>query len=198
VSAAFFLSIEFQNTGFLAHRLYRAAFNRFPAYREFIRDTQEVGREVIVGQGAWLAQLEANKDAFTGEFVNRPDFLAVYAGFSNEQYVDALNVNTGTSLSTNERNALVEGLNGGSETRATALRKVAEDADFSAREFTKGFVLAQYIGYLRRSPDDPPDTNFAGFDFWLAKLNQFNGDFIKAEMVRAFIISAECRGRFGQ
>ena len=30
----------------------------------------------------------------------------------------------------------------------------------------------QYIGYLRRNPNDAPDTNYAGYDFWLDKLNQ--------------------------
>ena len=197
VSAAFFLSIEFQETGYLVHRLYRAAFNRFARYREFLRDSQELGRGVIVGQGAWAAQLEANKQQFTGEFVSRADFLAIYAGLTNEQYVDALNVNTGNSLSQSERNALVAELNGGTESRATVLRKVVEDADFAAREFRPGFVLAEYFGYLRRNPDDAPDMNFDGFNFWLAKLNQFNGDFVQAEMVRAFLLSIEYRARFG-
>jgi hypothetical protein len=32
----------------------------------------------------------------------------------------------------------------------------------------------QYFGDLRRDPDK------AGFNFWLNKLNQFNGDFVKA------------------
>jgi hypothetical protein len=50
----------------------------------------------------------------------------------------------------------------------------------------------QYFGYLRRNPDE------SGFNFWLGKLNQFNGDFIKAEMVKAFISSDEYRRRFGQ
>jgi hypothetical protein len=39
--------------------------------------------------------------------------------------------------------------------------------------------------------------NFAGYNFWLAKLNQFNGNFINAEMVKAFIVSSEYRQRFG-
>lgn len=52
------------------------------------------------------------------------------------------------------------------------------------------FVTMEYFGYLRRDPD--PD----GFQFWLAKLNQFNGDFSKAEMVKAFISSTEYRSRF--
>ena len=37
----------------------------------------------------------------------------------------------------------------------------------------------------------------SGYNFWLAKLNQFNGDFVKAEMVKAFITSTEYRKRFG-
>jgi hypothetical protein len=56
----------------------------------------------------------------------------------------------------------------------------------------------QYFGYLRRNPTDAPDNNDNGYQFWLAKLNAFNGDFAKAEMVKAFIISTEYRSRFGQ
>ena len=50
---------------------------------------------------------------------------------------------------------------------------------------------------MRRMPDDAPDTNFAGFDFWLNKLNQFGGDFQKAEMVRSFLVAGEYLRRFG-
>ena len=50
---------------------------------------------------------------------------------------------------------------------------------------------------LRRNPNDVPDNNFAGHDFWLNKLIQFNGDFLQAEMVRAFLRSPEYRSRFG-
>jgi len=55
----------------------------------------------------------------------------------------------------------------------------------------------EYFGYLRRNPDDAPEANFAGYNFWLTKLNQFNGDYIGAEMVKAFIASSEYRQRFG-
>ena len=40
-------------------------------------------------------------------------------------------------------------------------------------------------------------SGVSGYDFWLRKLNQFNGNFIAAEMVKAFITSAEYRQRFG-
>jgi hypothetical protein len=70
-------------------------------------------------------------------------------------------------------------------------------------------VLMEYLGYLRRNPDDAPDNNFAGFDFWLNKLNsmsaagedmrdpaQAQNRTLKAEMVKAFITSPEYRVRF--
>ncbi len=60
------------------------------------------------------------------------------------------------------------------------------------------FVLMQYFGYLRRNPTDAPDNNDNGYQFWLAKLTAFSGDFAKAEMVKAFIVSTEYRSRFGQ
>jgi len=59
------------------------------------------------------------------------------------------------------------------------------------------FVLAEYYGYLRRNPTDAPDFNDAGYQFWLNKLNQFNGNYLAAEMVKSFLLSAEYRGRFG-
>jgi len=75
---------------------------------------------------------------------------------------------------------------------------VADDADLAQSEFNKAFVLMQYFGYLRRNPNDEPDLNFGGYDFWLNKLNQFNGNLVQAEMVKAFISSGEYRRRFGQ
>ena len=39
----------------------------------------------------------------------------------------------------------------------------------------------QYFGYLRRAPDSPPDSDFAGFNFWLSKLNEFGGNYIAAD-----------------
>ena len=76
------------------------------------------------------------------------------------------------------------------------LRKVAENAVFSRQESNRAFVLMQYFGYLRRNPDDAPDNNLNGYNFWLNKLNEFGGDFVRAEMVRSFLISGEYRQRF--
>jgi uncharacterized protein (TIGR03118 family) len=88
------------------------------------------------------------------------------------------------------RNQLVAAMTGGA-TRAQILRMVAEAEELNTREFNAAFVTMEYFGYLRRDPDT------AGFNFWLNKLNSFNGNFQNAEMVKAFISSAEYRQRFG-
>ena len=200
VSAAFFLSIEFQETGFLVYRLHKAAYGTGPLLRaqEFLPDTQETGRGVVVGTSGWEARLEQNKQAFVGAFVARPRFAAAYPqALTAAQFVDALNQNAGGVLSQSERDALAADLGGGAKSRADVLRAVAEDADLRRVEFDPAFVYMQYVGYLRREPSAPPDGDLAGFDFWLGKLNQFGGNFVAAEMVRAFLVSAEYRGRFG-
>jgi hypothetical protein len=76
--------------------------------------------------------------------------------------------------------------------------RVAENSTLRAQEFNRAFVLMQYFGYLRRNPYDPPELtlDYQGYDFWLTKLNNFNGHFVAAEMVKAFLVSAEYRRRF--
>jgi hypothetical protein len=214
VSAAFYLSIEFRDTGYLVERIYRAAYGNgtgtstlggthqfsVPVIRfeEFLPDTQDIGRGVVVGQTGWEQVLENNKQAFLNAFVQRARFIGAFpAGMTPAQYVDALNVNAGGALSTSERNQLISDLTNGAKTRGQVLRTVAEDADLNTAENNRAFVLMQFYGYLRRNPNDAPDADYTGYDFWLSKLNQFNGNFVSAEMVKAFIQSDEYRHRFG-
>jgi subtilisin family serine protease len=210
VSAAFFLSIEFQQTGYLVERLYKAAYgnalgtstlggtHQLPVpivrFNEFLADTQQIGRGVIIGQPGADQLLESNKQALIAEFVLRSRFIAGFPlTMTTAQFVDKLNMNAGFPLSQTERDNLV---NSGM-TRAQILRAIAEDPDLFATESNRAFVLAQYFGYLRRNPNEGQDTDYTGYDFWLTKLNQFNGNFVNAEMVKAFILSGEYRGRFG-
>jgi hypothetical protein len=210
-SAAFFLSIEFQNTGFLAHRINKAAFGNLsgkpvPVTRSrFLSDTQEIAdtpAQVVVGQDDWEQQLEANKVAFTQEFVTRGAFISLYpTTLSPAHFVDALFLNAGITPSTSDRQAAVGEFGSASDTadasaRARALRDVAENPAFTSAEFSRAFVLMQYFGYLRRDPNATPDSDFSGYNFWLNKLNQFGGNFQNAEMVKAFLSSTEYRQRF--
>jgi len=190
VSAAYFLSIEFQQTGGLVDALYRASYGRRPMYTEFMPDTAVVARNVIVGQSNWAQTLEENKRAFVDAWVHRAAFQSAYGGLTNAGYVDALISNTRVSFSQSERDVLVNMLNSGASTRAVVLRQIAENERFVAAKRNESFVMMQYFGYLRREPD--PD----GYAFWLNKLNQFNGNWEQAEMVKAFIVSGEYRDRF--
>jgi tellurite resistance protein len=207
VSAAFFLSIEFQETGYLAYRAHKASFGDLagkPVPVTFTRltaDTQAIAQGVVVNQGEWRSRLEGNKQAFFAAWVQRPEFLARYpAGMGAAEFVSALDANTGGSLTPSEREGLVARLasDNTAQGRASALRQVTESEEFSRREFNRAFVLMQYFGYLRRDPDAAPDSDFAGYSFWLSKLEQFRGDYVAAEMVKAFVSSIEYRRRFGQ
>jgi hypothetical protein len=196
-SAAFFLSIEFQNTGFLVYRLYVASFGRLPRFAEFLADMKTISEGVVVGAPGWQQKLDANKQAFVADWVSHPAFVAAFATMTNAQFVDTLLARAGITLTTPERNALVDGLNNATLSRAQVLRQIVENRAFQDREFNRAFVLMQYFGYLRRNPDDAPDGDMKGYNFWLQKLNRFNGNFINADMVKAFLRSGEYRQRFG-
>jgi len=210
VSAAFFLSIEFQETGYLVYRLYKAAYGNMPGapvpvvLNEFLPDSQQIGQGLVVGVGNWQTVLEVNKVAFIQSFISRTRFTTAYpTTLTPPQYVDALFANAGVTPTLSERNAAINEFFSSNTTdalaRGRALRRVAENPQLDQQEKNNAFVLMQYFGYLRRNPNDAPEANldFAGFNFWLGKLNQFNGNFVNAEMVKAFITSSEYRHRFG-
>ncbi|HSQ25192.1 MAG TPA: Calx-beta domain-containing protein, partial [Pyrinomonadaceae bacterium] len=197
VSASFFLSIEFQQTGATSYLTNIVAFNSMPTFNRFEADSQALGRGYIFTAPGSAAVLEANKVAYFNKFVSRSDFLAIYGGLTNAQYVDQLIANTGVGFDQSTRAALFNGLDSGAETRATVLRKIVETPSFLQAQTNRMFVLMEYVGYLRRHPSDPPDNNLNGYNFWLTKLNQFNGNYIDAEMVKAFLSSIEYRQRFG-
>jgi hypothetical protein len=158
---------------------------------------------VIVNQGSWQQQLETNKQNYANAFVQRAAFTASYpTSMTPGTFVDTLFANAGVIPPSSDRAAAVAEFNSAANTadlaaRARALRLIAENSTLQQQEFNRAFVLMQYFGYLRRNPNDAPDGNFDGYNFWLTKLNQFNGNYIQAEMVKAFLSSIEYRHRFG-
>jgi CSLREA domain-containing protein len=216
VSAAFFLSIELQNTGYFVIRVNKIARGDLPNvpeyFHEFFPETQRVARGVVVGQPGYEAVLEENKRRYVEEFVATRDFfLDTHAGQTAAQYVDSLFANAGVTPSAGERDAAISAFGTGGVTgMAAALSSVAESGLVYNKLYNKAFVLLQYFAYLRRSPDGPPDRNFDGYQFWLDKLDSVTtagedarderialARVRRAEMVRAFLHSAEYRGRFG-
>lgn len=216
VSAAFFLSIEFQQTGYFVIRAHKAAFGSaasVPRYLQFLRDQRRVTEGVIVGNAGWETLLVANRQAYLEEFVSRQEFISVFpAGTPSGTYVDRLFANEGVTPTASVRQSAINAYGFGNTLgRAAALRSVVESDSVYDEQYNPAFVLMQYFGYLRREADDPPDNNFDGYDFWLNKMNQFSvpGENVRdervaltrvkrAEMVRSFLISTEYRQRFGQ
>ncbi|HSS20326.1 MAG TPA: Calx-beta domain-containing protein [Pyrinomonadaceae bacterium] len=207
-SAAFFLSIEFRGTGYLVYRTYQSAFGEMPGapvplnHAEFNTDSAILGQDLIVNAPDWQAKLEANKQAYLRAFVARSRFASAYAPtLTPAAFVDRLFVNAGVTPDTNDRDAAI-GEFGNAPTsadtaaRARALRRVAENSTLDQRAKNKAFVLMQYFGYLGRDPNALPDGNYSGYEFWLNKLNEFDGDFRRAEMVKAFLVAGEYRSRF--
>jgi hypothetical protein len=204
VSAAFFLSIEFQKTGSLVYLTHKATVgSNFPGaapvpvlYSQFVHDEQALQQGLIFGQPDFEFKLEGNKQAFFADFVSRPQFEVFFAvTLTPTQFVDALIANSGATIPAATRaQAIGRFFTANSSdlaARAFALRLVVENPAFAAAEFNRTFVTMEYFGYLRRDPDA------SGFNFWLNKLNSFNGNFVNADMVKAFITSTEYRQRFG-
>jgi len=205
-SAAFFLSTEFQETSFFVIRTQRVAFARKSdsaatrfTYLEFVRDARRVGNGVIIGQPGAEQLLETNKQAYATDVVDSTNFTNRFPlSLTADQYVDALFSSATVVPTANERQAAILAFGGGGTAgRVAALRSVTDSESLTNAEFNAAFVLLQYYGYLRRNPTDQPDNNDSGYQFWLNKLNMFGGNFINAEMVKAFILSDEYRNRFG-
>jgi len=217
-SGAFFLSIEFQETGYLVERMYKASYGdavgnstlgnphtlAVPIIRrsEFLPDTLEMSQGVIVGVAGWETVLENNKVAFANDFVTRTRFISAYpTSLTPTDFVNQLFGHAGVSPTAAQLLAATAPFAGAGNTantaaRGQALRLVAENPSLSSAEKNRAFVLMQYIGYLRRDPNAGQDTDYTGYDFWLEKLNNHGGDFHAAQMVRSFIVSTEYLNRF--
>jgi hypothetical protein len=218
-SGAFVLSPEFQNIGGFVIRVYWGTLGKLeraqcpgvpqnlaascrPLYSEYLTDVAEVNKGIVVNDQLAPDVINANKRAFVVKFMTRSDFQAAYGSLSATQFVDKLAQTTGVPLSSSDRAALITEA---ATNRANVVFKMVEGTrtttggelifettygeQFYKKEFDPMFVFMEYIGYLRRNPDQD------GFNHWLGKLRQF-GNFVDAEMVRAFIVSPEYRSRF--
>jgi len=183
VASAFFMSDEFQQSGYYVYRLYKAALGRRLSFDEFSADRAQV-------------PVGANRVAFADSFVERAEFLGRYNGATTaENFVDRLLQtilqSSGVDLSA-QRDSLLASYRAGTNTaqsRSLVLRSAIEDASFRQAEYNRAFVQMQYFGYLKRNPDQN------GYDFWVDVLNnRVPGNY--QSMVCAFLTSAEYQRRF--
>jgi hypothetical protein len=189
VSGAFFVEPEFQQTGSVVYRMYRASYGTLPGipiranlnYAQFMRD-----RSQLVGG----LQLPANTVNFANLFVARPGFKAAYPDSMTESdFVNKLFDTAALMNNPAERQLRIDSLANLSKTRAQVLLDVIEIQEFKEREYNPSFVSMEYFGYLRRDPDED------GYAFWLnvlnnRELNNYRG------MICSFITSIEYQQRF--
>jgi hypothetical protein len=174
-----------------------------PTYTDYMADMSQVAKGIVVNDHLDPNVINANKHAFVDQFVNTAAFKAKYDALNNQAFVDTLFLTTGINASPSERAALVTSLS--TQTRSSVVFQVVDGTTtgndgaltfnntygkaFYDQEFNTAFVFMEYIGYLRRNPDQD------GYDHWLGKMNQF-GNWVDAQMVLAFILSPEYRNRF--
>src|SRR5262249_12023591 len=143
-SGAFFLSIEFQETGGFAIRVQRAAFGKKSvdaatrlSYAQVIRDARFIGDGVVVGQTGWDARHEENRQPYVNQFAAGGPFNTAYGSSQTAAHsVDALFAAAGVTPTSPERQAAINAFAGGGTTgRGAALRAVADSNSLRAVEF---------------------------------------------------------------
>lgn len=181
-SASFFGSQEFNLKGGYVFRFYKASLGRLPEYAEMVADMRSV-------TGATADEVNQKRTEFATNWVVRPDFLAEFQrGMDAAAFVAKLEQIAGVTLA--NRQSIITALanNNSDAGRAIAMRAFADSQEVQTKEFNPSFVYMQYVGYLRRAPEE------AGYNAWLTYLNANPTQF--REMVRGFVDSIEYRNRF--
>jgi hypothetical protein len=148
------------------YRFYVASYGQMPRYSEFLPDVELIGRGVDASVPE-EAKLQTNLSQFAERWVTRPKFQARYKSLTDERYVDELAANAGVTLVPAERADIIDKLKRGAMTRGEVILHVVYIKAFVEKEDTRSLVLLHYFGYFQRNPDDPPDNNLDGFNFWI-------------------------------
>jgi hypothetical protein len=191
ISAAYFMSDEFQQSASFVYRIYEGALGRRITYAEFAADRQQL----IAANSSAAPTPDQLRAIFTEAFVQRPEFMQQYrAAITAETFVDTLlqtiQQSSGVDLAA-QRGALLAKYGTGqnvTESRSLTIVAAIDDASFTTAEYNPAFVLTEYFAYLRRDPDQ------GGYDFWLSVLNNAPNNY--RGMVCSFITSAEYQRRF--
>ena len=160
------------------YRLHLVARGRMPRYGEFVPEARALGRGLIPGSEQAQRDFEAGLAALARDWERRAEFRALFYEPDDERFAARLYENAGLEADDAERAALASALSAKTLTREGALLKVAADPRLAERERHRADLLLHYFAFLRRSPDDPPDRDLTGFNFWLSNLER-GGDLEK-------------------
>jgi hypothetical protein len=156
------------------YRLHFVARGRMPRYGEFMPDARALGRGLIPGTDEAQRDFEGRLAALARGWERAPEFRELFGETDDARFVKRLYENAGVETDAAEREALAASLVSHAETRAGALLKLAADPRLEQRGRYRSLLLLHYFAFLRRSPDDPPDHDLEGFNFWLLNLERTN------------------------
>ena len=180
---------EYRSVSETIYRLYLAASGTMPRYADFLSDAVAVGRGILPGSlDDQNPKIEENLKRLADQWIQRPQFDALYDGATDTEFVDRIAANAGVTLSEAERAGMIQELRGGAEARGRLLLGLAKNDRVSKKEENRALVLLHYFGYLRRNPDDPPDRNLDGFNFWLKEVESSRDP---GRLQKAFLASME-------
>jgi len=204
VSSGFFRSTEFGERGYWSYRYYHAALGRRPQFAEFVLDL----RRLSGFQSP--AEEEADRVAFVNDFMQRPEFTAIYGGLTDAahaaQFIAKLEQTAQVTLPDTVpptdpgqpqqygRNDLIQKMATGQFTAAQTLRAFIEQKVVFDAFFFRAFVAMQYFGYLLRDPEP------AGYNDWVDVLTNGRGAIQPGDfyhLIFGFVYSVEYRQRFG-
>lgn len=207
LSANFFRSPEFGGRGGYVANLFNIVIGQRPKTVAELSDPTKVERphfQEFMTDLQFLsgtdAEVDAKKTTLASNWLGRAEVQAILpASLTSQQFVDKLEATAGVPLS--NKSTLVTNLNNNTQTRAQVLRAVAESNEITTAFQLQNFVTMQYIGHLRREPENchgSPDPANCGYIF---HYNRFapGGDPHATEnlITRGFIESPEYRRRFG-
>jgi hypothetical protein len=210
LSANFFRSPEFGRKGAYIANLFNIVIGQRPKTVAELNDPTKVERPHYGEFMADLATLSTpnddpvltnqKKDQLASAWLARSEVQAILpSSLSNQQFVQKLESIAGVTLA--NESTLIANLNNGSQTRAQVLRAIAESNEIVTKFYIPNFVTMEYLGYLRRDPEDchlSSDPESCGYIFHNRRFNTpgANPDLIENIIVRGFIESPEYRHRF--
>jgi hypothetical protein len=211
LSANFFRSPEFNNKGRYVADLYNVALGQRPKTVAELGDATKVERPHYSEFFADLSSISTPnddptltnqlKDQLATNFLTRTDVINTLGGYTpswtRSQLVTRLEQIAGLTLT--NRDSLINS----SMTHPQILRAVAENSQVMDKFYIQDFVTMEYLGYLRRDPENchqSSDPANCGVIFHYKRFNdllpQIGSDLTQNFLVRGFIESPEYVGRF--
>ena len=155
-------------------RVYLISNAALPRNAEFMRDAETIARGVILEAEDREQIFDNNLRKFAERWTRTNSFINSFGQLTDMEFVDKLVSNAGIKIDASERATLIDDLVNHRENRAGALLKIGNDPGFVEKENDRSLLLLHYFGYLHRNPDDPPDGDLHGFNFWLRELGRYH------------------------